>query len=541
MVISWGTDNLFVRDSYVAIADRILAYAAAPISRKSQYVYGLFGSPGTGKTSSFTIFFIDWCVRSQIVLWSGQEAAIPSILMYRILDFSVSASSSFASTQNFEVVDVNIDDRSMFSHDKYEVKLTHFYLFVTSGLPNAEFTKFVAPYEHHEYMPTWWETLDFVCSLHWMLFLYDLFVCSRSGDLMKPFKLLLPWISPLLGTLPQCQLGLMYAVDLLGICFLIWISTPSKTQSKTKRPTSKLTVCRRLLPSKWKGFERFLFLPCFVQIIFHFQVDDHSHGSGALIVFDPREEDVHHYGLPMWVSPYVKIALAASAFVGQQTRVQEFLRADVLQPQSTSLLACELFESFSILQLCHKGNVQVIVSLVVFLLIGSSCLGCCLGLSSSKKLQAQSQIPDFKICSFSNHFYRHSWCCPSSSCRWWLDWIWIFEGLSPSWHLFSFVARCSIGGCCCNDRWGRGESDSSYSSILSSEPSAPKEVTQVRRFQAMARSISWLLVALLHGYSWTPSRYDWLATRLDRRALCNIHPFSHRPQPRHCWSSCLVY
>ena len=90
-----------------------------------------------------------------------------------------------------------------------------------------------------------------------------------------------------------------------------------------------------------------------------FQVDDRSHGSGAFIVFDPSEADIHRNGSPVWASPYVKLAIAASMFVSAQTPVQRFLQADILHHQSTSLLSCELFEAFSILQLCHKGLVQV--------------------------------------------------------------------------------------------------------------------------------------------------------------------------------------
>ena len=54
-VLSWGTKKLFVLQSYEEIAARILESAAAPVSRDSHYVYGLFG---LGRLLSFIISVI---------------------------------------------------------------------------------------------------------------------------------------------------------------------------------------------------------------------------------------------------------------------------------------------------------------------------------------------------------------------------------------------------------------------------------------------------------------------------------------------------
>jgi Cdc6-like AAA superfamily ATPase len=63
-VLSWGAKKLFVRQSYEAIATRILESSAALVSRDSHYVYGLFGSPGTGKTY-FVYYFLDRLIREK--------------------------------------------------------------------------------------------------------------------------------------------------------------------------------------------------------------------------------------------------------------------------------------------------------------------------------------------------------------------------------------------------------------------------------------------------------------------------------------------
>ena len=152
-VLSWGTEKLFVRDSYVSIANRILASAAAPVSSRSQYVYGLFGSPGIGKTS-FIYYFLDRLIREKpscLLIWTEGT----KILYFDTEHSQFFLSSSwFALSQMYEVLDINIDNPG-FGHENYQSQLTHFHLFVTSGLPNAEFYKFVIPHEHYEYMPTW--------------------------------------------------------------------------------------------------------------------------------------------------------------------------------------------------------------------------------------------------------------------------------------------------------------------------------------------------------------------------------------------------
>jgi hypothetical protein len=98
----------------------------------------------------------------------------------------------------------------------------------------------------------------------------------------------------------------------------------------------------------------------------YFQIGDSPHGSGAIIVFNPSEEDLHSPGYPVWASSYIRFAIAKTAFVEQQKPVRDFLRADVLRQVSRSCLACELFEPFSILKLCHMGQVQVILFPVSF-------------------------------------------------------------------------------------------------------------------------------------------------------------------------------
>ena len=136
-----------------------------------------------------------------------------------------------------------------------------------------------------------------------------------------------------------------------------------------------------------------------VLMFLSFQFDTPA-GAGALVVFDPGE-DIHTYSSPKFVSPYVKFLLASSAFVNIQSSVQQFLQDDVLRPQSISLLASELFEYFAILQLSHKGNVQVIFlfcfsSRFIFFVLLS-------GLSSQQKFESQSHIPTIRVCFVSSY------------------------------------------------------------------------------------------------------------------------------------------
>jgi Cdc6-like AAA superfamily ATPase len=154
-VLSWGNKKLFVRDSYVSIADRILApTSAAPLTFSgSNFVYGLFGSPGVGKTSFIYYFFHRLMTTKPDCLIVWDEADIKLFFSPRNSQF-LNQFAQFEPSQIYEVIDVNMDEKS-FSHEKYQSKLTHFHLFVTSGLPNAEFYKFVIPHEHYEYMPTW--------------------------------------------------------------------------------------------------------------------------------------------------------------------------------------------------------------------------------------------------------------------------------------------------------------------------------------------------------------------------------------------------
>ena len=152
-VLAWGTEKLFVRDSYVEIANRILASAAAPISQRSQYVYGLFGSPGVGKTS-FIYYLFHRLITTKpdcLIIWD--ESDIKLYFSPRNSQF-LTPFAQFEPSQIYEVIDVNMDEKS-FSHEKYQSKLTHFHLFVTSGLPNYLFDKFAAPLNHREFMPTW--------------------------------------------------------------------------------------------------------------------------------------------------------------------------------------------------------------------------------------------------------------------------------------------------------------------------------------------------------------------------------------------------
>ena len=85
---SWANKKLFVRKSYEEIASRILDSAPAPVSRDSQYVYGLFGSPGTGKTF-FVYYLLDRLFRKKpncLLIWTSALAQL--CLFHNILGFS---------------------------------------------------------------------------------------------------------------------------------------------------------------------------------------------------------------------------------------------------------------------------------------------------------------------------------------------------------------------------------------------------------------------------------------------------------------------
>jgi hypothetical protein len=66
----------------------------------------------------------------------------------------LASSDHFDRSQSYEVIDFNIDDRS-FRYESYQSVLSHFHLFVTSGLPNKAFGKFMAPWSHQEFLPVW--------------------------------------------------------------------------------------------------------------------------------------------------------------------------------------------------------------------------------------------------------------------------------------------------------------------------------------------------------------------------------------------------
>ena len=150
----------------------------APVSYRSEYVYGLFGSPGTGKTY-FVYYLLDRLIRRGcLLIWTSALGTL--CLIHNILGFSHPLSIS-KQGQIYNVIDGNIDDSSFFSHDKYQFALTHFHLFVTSGLPNTEFYKFVAPREHYEYMPTW-SALHCFSFIHFQCGILLFLLCLRSLD-----------------------------------------------------------------------------------------------------------------------------------------------------------------------------------------------------------------------------------------------------------------------------------------------------------------------------------------------------------------------
>jgi hypothetical protein len=152
-ILSWGREKVFVRNSYQAIADLILASASNPVSFNTDYVYGLFGSPGVGKTYFIYYFFhrlmtakpnclLIWATTQHTLIFNPQNSQF------------LSSFANIHPSQIYEVIDINIGEKS-FNHENYQYLLTHFHLFVTSGLPNSDFDKFAAPLNHREFMPTW--------------------------------------------------------------------------------------------------------------------------------------------------------------------------------------------------------------------------------------------------------------------------------------------------------------------------------------------------------------------------------------------------
>ena len=99
---------LFVT-SYEEIANRILDSADAPILSDSQYVYGLFGSPGTGKTSFIYYFFHRLMIEKPncLIIWDKADSKLYfSPKTSQFLPYP----ASFDQAQIYEVIDVNIDE-----------------------------------------------------------------------------------------------------------------------------------------------------------------------------------------------------------------------------------------------------------------------------------------------------------------------------------------------------------------------------------------------------------------------------------------------
>ena len=183
--------RLFVCDSYVSIADRILSYVAAPISTRSNMFTDCLVLRELGILISYTIFLIVWCVIIQTVSWSGQEAVTLSVLMSNILSFSLPL-IFWTQVILFEWL------MSTWTNPHYSARtsmkiITHFHILSPWDFQVAEFDKFMAPHEHHWSMPTWW-ALDFassfsiciLCSLFWLRTLDEAIQAANALELSAP-------------------------------------------------------------------------------------------------------------------------------------------------------------------------------------------------------------------------------------------------------------------------------------------------------------------------------------------------------------------
>ena len=153
----------------------------------------------------------------------------------------------------------------------------------------------------------------------------------------------------------------MCAEVMLVIFSLIWMWTRLKQRFAIRQPSSMLIDSRKPWINKWKSFEHIFLFFLFCSGVSIFRLTIVITVLEPLLFLTRLSRRSPQWSSSVGITIYQVCRRSLCLFLARNRLFSYFFRRDVLQQQLRSLLSCELFESFSILQLSHKGQVQVIL------------------------------------------------------------------------------------------------------------------------------------------------------------------------------------